>query len=277
MLPRAAGYGAVVTTTPPDTRDPDAYYVAIGQDRFLPTVHTEGAWSGDQQHMAPISGLLVDALERHAPRPDLVTSRVTFDILGVIPMTEVELSARVIRPGRTIELVEAQMIAAGRPVVRATAWRLQTSDTSAVAGQEYQPMPPREECDALDVPSIWPGGFIRSLEYRSAPGRKPGHAQVWMRSKVDLIADRPTGSLAGAFALIDAANGIAVRCRPGEVLFPNTDLTVHLFRQPAGEWLGLDVEVAFGTDGTGLTAAVLHDDHGPFGRAAQTLTVRPLT
>lgn len=258
------------------TSQPAAYYVQTGPDGYLPTVHTQGAWADDQQHMAPVSGLLIDALERCAPRPDLVMARVTYDILGVIPLSEVELTSAVIRPGRTIELVEAQLIAGGRPVVRATAWRLQRADTSAVAGQEYRPMRPRDECDVLDLPLIWDGGFIKSLQYRTAPGRRPGHAQVWLKSEVDLVADRPTSRLAGTFALIDTANGIAVREQPGRVLFPNTDLTVHLFRQPAGEWLGLDVDVAFGADGTGLTATVLHDEEGPFGRAAQTLTVRPL-
>ena len=58
------------------------------------------------------------------------------------------------------------------------------------------------------------------------------------------------------------------------MLFPNTDLTVHLFRQPTGDWLGLDTDVSFGPDGIGLTASVLHDERGPIGRAAQTLTLR---
>ena len=72
-------------------------------------------------------------------------------------------------------------------------------------------------------------------------------------------------------------NGVAVRARPDAVAFPNTDLTVHVFRQPHGEWLGLDVEVAFGPDGVGMTSAVLHDETGPFGRALQILTLRPMS
>jgi hypothetical protein len=47
-----------------------------------------------------------------------------------------------------------------------------------------------------------------------------------------------------------------------------------MYRQPQGEWLGLDNEVSFGTDGIGLTSTVLHDLTGPFGRAEQILTLR---
>ena len=60
-------------------------------------------------------------------------------------------------------------------------------------------------------------------------------------------------------------------------MFPNVDLTIHLHRQPTGDWVGLDTTVIFGTGGHGLTSTVLHDVLGPVGQASQTLTVRPLS
>jgi hypothetical protein len=75
---------------------------------------------------------------------------------------------------------------------------------------------------------------------------------------------------------VDTANGIAVRRSPREWMFPNVDLTIHLHRQPTGDWVGLDTTVIFGTGGHGLTSTVLHDVLGPVGQASQTLTVRPL-
>ncbi len=59
-------------------------------------------------------------------------------------------------------------------------------------------------------------------------------------------------------------------------MFPNVDLSIHLYRQPEGRWVGLDTGVVFGRDGQGLTSTVLHDMHGPVGQAQQILTVRPL-
>ncbi|WP_188940796.1 thioesterase family protein [Nakamurella endophytica] len=251
-----------------------AYFVPAGPGRFRSTEHAQGAWSADEQHMGPVSGLLVHALEACAPRDDLVMSRVAFDILGQIPAGEVAVSARVVRPGRTIELLEAEMSADGRLLVRATAWRLLRSDTTRIAGTDLTPLPPPESGRPFDGSGTWPGGFIRSLDIRTLGEPRPGRAQVWLRSGVELLAGRTSTDLASLFALVDTANGIAVRVRPGEAFFPNTDLTVHLFRQPVGRWLGLDTEVSFGGDGTGLTASVLHDRIGPIGRAAQTLTLR---
>lgn len=224
--------------------------------------------------MAPAAGLLAQALETCSPREDLAISRVAFDIFGSIPSGEVEVRARVIRPGRTIELVEAEMTAGGRTVVRATAWRLAVSDTAAIAGTDLGAIPGPEEGVPLDMGAIWPGGFIRSVEARVIGESVPGRSTVWLRTPVDLIEGRPTSPTARIFGLMDTANGVAVRAHPQEVLFPNTDLTVHLFRRPTGTWLGLRTEVSFGPDGLGLTAAVLYDLMGPFGRSAQTLTLR---
>jgi hypothetical protein len=76
---------------------------------------------------------------------------------------------------------------------------------------------------------------------------------------------------------MDIANGMAVRTSPGQVAFPNVDLTAHFFARPGDGWLGFDTTVSFGADGIGLTASVIHDERGPIGTSAQCLTVRPTT
>jgi hypothetical protein len=263
-------------TVSTDAPDPDAYYVPLGDDRYRSTVHVQGAWTDEHQNMAPVSGLLTRAIERCEPRDDLMVSRIAFDILGAIPCGEAAIAARIIRPGRTIELLEAEMSIGGRVVVRATAWRLALADTSAIAGSAVGPMPGPEAGEPWHAPDVWGGGYIRSVEFRVLPGWQPGRGRVWMRTGIDLVAGQPSSDLAQYAGLIDTANGIAVRADPTSVLFPNTDLTVHLVRTPVGPWVGLDTTVSFGPDGVGLTATVLHDVSGPVGRAAQTLTVRPL-
>lgn len=251
-----------------------SYYEPLGPGRYRSTRHATGAWDTSHQHMSPVAGLLVEALQQCAPRPELVLSRVTFEILGVIPGGECSVSAAVVRPGRTIELVQAELSVAGRVAVRAHGWRLQVSDTADLAGTRTGRLPGPEAGAPFHPERTWRGGYIRSLQFRVLPGWEPGHGQVWLRSTVDLVAGAATSELAGVFAMVDTANGVSVRVDPGELLFPNVDLTVHLFRQPQGPWLGLDTEVSFGPAGVGLTAAVLHDLHGPFGRSAQLLTLR---
>ncbi|AKT52527.1 thioesterase [Arsenicicoccus sp. oral taxon 190] len=260
------------------------YYAALGEGRYQPTLHAQGAWNDWEQHMAPASGLLVHALEQHEVRADMQLARITFEILGVIPAAEVRIECRTVRPGRTIELVEATMLAptvtsdgayADKPVVRATAWRLIQQDTTEVAGGFQPGLPAPDQAEPWDSTTIWGGGFIRSLDFRSVEGGVPGRGKAWVGTDLGLVDGEESSEVARFLGLVDTANGIAVRQHPGEWMFPNVDLTVHLFRRPRFGWLGLDTQVTFGETGLGLTSSDLYDEDGPVGRVEQILTVRP--
>ncbi|GAB3714418.1 thioesterase family protein [Nocardiopsis oceani] len=261
-----------------DTSARDCYYERIDEHRFKPTVHTGGAWAPDEQHFSPLGGLITHAIERHAAsekNPGMVLGRISFDILGRLGMEECEVRVETVRPGRTIQLVEATVLIAGRTAVRARAWYLATWDTGAVAGGAPAPLTPPEELSPWEMGLVWPGGYIDSLEVRPLGEPRPGRASAWIRSPLDLVAGETTGPAAAFIRYVDTANGIAVRESPTEWMFPNLDLTVHLYRQPEGGWTGLDTTVTFGANGQGLTDSVLHDVTGPVGTAQQILTVRP--
>lgn len=255
-----------------------SYYEPIDEHRYKPTSHASGAWDPDEQHFSPLGGLVVHAIDRFlAARPDngLVLSRISFDILGRLALDECEIRVETIRPGRTIELVEAVVLIADRPVVRARAWFLASGDTGAVAGGAADRLTPPQELEPWDMTDVWPGGWIASLEARAVAPPLPGRATAWVTTPLDLVAGEPVSALASYIALVDTANGIAVRQPPGAWMFPNVDLTVHLHRRPEGRWTGLDTTVVFGPTGQGITSTVLHDVNGPVGHAQQILTVRP--
>ena len=265
----------------PDEPAPTSY----GPDptTFRPTRHTSGAWSTTEQHIAPLTGLVVHEIERMvaaraadgAP-DDLLVGRVTYDILGVVTMAEFAIEVATVRPGRTIELLEAVVTQHGRTVCRARAWRLSRQDTEAVAGGAPEPVAGPDTVQPQHLRRVWPGGYIDSLDVRPVTASRPGRTTTWVATGIPLLPDEAVGDLARYVGLVDTANGIAVREDPRTWLFPNVDLTIHLHRTPQGGWVGLDTTVVFGADGLGLTETVLHDVHGPVGRAAQCLTVRPV-
>lgn len=255
-----------------------AYFERTGQSAFRAGEHTTGAWSLDEQHIGPALGLLVHAVEldRDRRRDDaLVIGRLSYDILGTIPVGEMDIAVRVVRAGRTIELVEATLSHNGRDTVLLRAWLMVTAPTAALAGTTLTPIPRRADMPAWSPTAVWPGGFIASADaYRQQ--LEPGRAAYWVRPKVPLIRDEAVSSLARAAGLIDIANGFTVRAAPEEVAFPNIDLTAHFFAHPTGEWIGFDTSVSFGPSGVGLTHSVLHDESGPIGSMSQILTVRPV-
>ncbi|MFJ3669062.1 thioesterase family protein [Streptomyces sp. NPDC090106] len=257
---------------------PDSYFEAIDDHRYKPTAHAVGAWSTDEQHFSPLGGLVAHALERHraaAPDSGLLLSRISYDILGRLALDECEIRVETVRPGRTIELVEAVVTISGRAVVRARAWYLAALDTRGVEGADAERLAAPGTLARWRMSDAWPGGYIDSVDVRPVAPPRPGRTAAWISTSLDLVAGQPSGPVARFLALVDTANGIAVRRPPSEWMFPNVDLTVHLHRQPHGDWTGLDTTVSFGPSGQGLTSTVLHDVDGPVGTAQQILTVRP--
>jgi len=221
-----------------------------------------------------MAGLIAYEMQQFVGNDGKVLARLSLDILGVVAVGEFELTVDVRRPGRTIALVEAQVAQVGRTVVAARAWRLAPFETAEVAGAADDRIPGPDGIPLWDMTSIWPGGYIDSLEVRRSNAAEPGRAVSWIRTPVGLLAGESVGDIASWLALVDTTNGVAVRTSPKEWLFPNVDLTIHLHRQPVGAWVGLDTSVAFGRTGLGVTSTVLHDIEGPVGRAEQALTVR---
>lgn len=253
-----------------------AYFERTGAASFRATDHVGGAWNTEEQHIAPALGLLTHLVERDrdARREDgLVVSRLSFDILGTLSVGPVTTAVTVLRPGRTIELVEATLAQGGRTAVVLRAWLQRPNDTTSVAGTDLPRIAPPEQMEHWDASSLWPGGFIASADVRRAQV-EPGRAAYWVRTSLPLVSGEDVSPLASAAGLFDIANGMAVRTDPRELAFPNLDLTAHLFEQPQGEWLGFDTTVSFGPGGVGLTSSVLHDHRGPVGTLAQVLTLR---
>lgn len=256
--------------------DEDHYYVALGDGRYEPTRHCQGAWSEHEQHMAAVTGLVVHALERHDPRPDLQWSRLSFDILGMLPVATTSLRTRTLRPGRTIELVEAVASAGGRDVVSLRAWRLTRGDTTAVAASEAAPMPDPLSVPVWDGMHRWGGNFLRTLEFRADQARlRPGRGQAWVRTATPLVAGEESTDFARWCGMLDVANGTVARQEPTDWLYPNVDLTLHLHREPQGPWVGLDTRVSWGPTGIGQSSSDVHDELGPVGSLEQSLTLRP--
>ena len=105
--------------------------------------------------------------------------------------------------------------------------------------------------------------------------RALGPGRVWMRLRHPLVQGEPLTPLARLVATSDFANGVSSVLPFTRFLFINADLTIHLYRQPHGEWIGMDARTLLSSGGTGLAESVLHDVHGPVGRAFQSLVVQP--
>jgi len=253
-----------------------SFFRADGDD-FEPSELTRGPWDPDSQHAGPPAALLGRAIERCGDGDGKHVGRVTVEVLRPVPMTRLTTSAEVVRPGRSVELVEASLADQEGEVMRARAWRLVKKPV------ELDPAPPDEPpahgpADGTPKDFFPTGvdvGYHTAMEYRFIEGGflKPGPATVWMRQRGPLVEGEEPSPLERLLVVADVGNGVSAVLDWREHLFINTELTVHLLRPPDGDWVGVDAVTHL--DGVGLAESVLWDERGRLGRGAQTLLVRP--
>jgi hypothetical protein len=254
----------------------DSFYVPRGEDRWLATVHTTGPWDERAQHGGPPSALLGRAIGRCEPRGDMVVARFTTEILSAIPVGEVEVRARVARPGRSVQLLEAALAAGGREVAWARAWRVLRTEAPDAGPPRAAPPGLPGEGPAIP-PGGWVDGYLSAIEWRNVRGRfgVPGPATVWARMRYPLVAGEDPAPLERVLVVADSGNGASGELDLRRWHFINPELTVHLHREAAGEWICLDAATHISTGGAGLATSILWDRHGPVGVGAQTLLIAP--
>jgi hypothetical protein len=257
---------------------PDAFYLPDGEDRYLATELTRGPWDADSQHAGPPSALLARELERLPDAEDFQVGRVTFEILGPVAIGPALLSARILRPGRRVQLVEAELSDGEKTVIRATAWRLRKAEVDLPERTVKRTLPPPgpdQGRDAGYFPTAQEHGYHTAMEVRFVSGgfMEEGPATAWLRMRQPLLAGEQPSPLQRLLVAADVGNGISSPVDYREFLFLNVELTVHIELLPASEWIGVDAVTFPRPSGVGIAESVLFDLDGRVGRAAQTLLV----
>src|ERR687894_3208698 len=120
---------------------PGAFFERDG-DVLVPSELTRGPWDPGAQHAGPPSALVARAIERCEPRDGMRVGRITLEILRPVPIAPLSVAVEVVRPGRSVELLEATLSGPEGELIRARAWRLQASDLNL---DEPEPPPPGPE------------------------------------------------------------------------------------------------------------------------------------
>lgn len=259
---------------------PSAFFIPDDAQpgRYHPTEATVGPWSPQHQHGGPPIALLADAIGRHPSAAPMDLGRLTVEFMGPVPLDPCEVQVQVLRPGKRVELLQAQYRAQGKVVLSAQAWRLQREPgiCPAVADDFVLPALPTEECTRF-FPGTDGFPYGRSLEWRFAEGGfdSLGPATVWARLRIPLVQGQATSGLAGLLTMLDSANGTSCALDFRQWGFVPVDLTLNLHRLPIGPWFGMATRTVIDSGGIGTTTATAFDQTGPVGKSLQTLFVRP--
>ncbi|MDX6728309.1 MAG: hypothetical protein QOK49_3114 [Baekduia sp.] len=255
----------------------DAVFTFDG-DAFVPSVHARGPWDAQAMHGGAPAALLARAIEGLETPVPMRCVRLAVEFASAVPLAPVVATARITRGGRRLALVEAELTTAdGTVVLRARGTLLRIGDVELPSTATVPDAIPGPEAGRV---ARWAGGeetagfHLTAIELRFVRGDwGRGPALGWFRLAMPLVAGETPTPLQRTVAFADFGNGLSRTLDFTTHLFVNTDLTVHLHREPVGEWVALDARTDLDPTGAGQATSILRDGHGRLGVAAQSLFV----
>jgi hypothetical protein len=188
------------------------------------------------------------------------------------PMTKLRTQTAVLTEGGRISVVDNTLWPDGEDQpsasVRVTLSRERAVEVPGFAdgeGDRFDPLQfPLRTRPAAAHGRPW---FMDAMEARW------GDEVAWFHLKHEIVAG--AGPLSSVLGPADWTHGIA---RPFQnvVADPNPNLTVQLFRQPLGKWLGIRAQTRWRPrTGLGLGSGILLDVHGEIGRVSMSVVLVP--
>jgi acyl-Coa thioesterase superfamily protein/acyl-CoA thioesterase superfamily protein len=253
----------------------ESIFEPSGDGRFIPTEAALGPWTDQALHGGPPTMLLAREVERFPADQEMFVSRLTVELLRPVGRVPLDVRARLVRPGRKVQLVETSLWNDESEVARATALRIRRASIKVPSSSEVPPRP--EPASQQPWTGSWRPGHayhVLGVEVRGPTlGEEAGPGWAWFRLKLPLVPGEEPSPLLRVRAAADFPNGISYVVNPRKVTFVNPDLSVFVIRPPVDEWVLVDARTWLEPGGTGMAEGALYDRHGRIGRSVQSLIV----
>jgi len=239
-------------------------------NHWRPSALAAGPFSGLQG--GAVASLLTAEVEALAGTRKWGTAvSVTAWFLRPTPMTDLRTQLAVVSEGGRVSVVDNTLWPANEDqpcaTVRLTLSRERAVEIAGFSDQTRAPV------DPLQFPLRSPHAVHGRTWFMDAMEARAGADAAWFRLKHPIIAG--AGPLSSVLGPADWTHGIA---RPFQnvVADPNPNLTVQLFRPPAGEWVGVRAQTRWRpAAGLGTGSGVLLDKHGEIGRVSMSVILVP--
>jgi len=249
-----------------------AHFTLTEGGGFMPTQFAQSHWGDDHLNGPAVVGLVARALENHCGSPDFMPARLTTDLFRAARGVLTTIDVRIVRDGRRVRSAECDVVQDGRAVARATL--VQYRRSTAPPGREWTspasfPEPPEPDGTVLPYIGSDEGGWTRS----------PGDHQNDSRKRVyndgiNVVAGEKNSPFVRA-AMLAESTSLVTNLGTDGIGYINGDLTVALSRLPLDEWVGIQGDSHFATDGVSVGTATLFDHQGAFGTGIVTAVANP--
>ncbi|MEW6721378.1 MAG: thioesterase family protein [Thermodesulfobacteriota bacterium] len=260
------------------TEHPAAFFRQVAENTFEPSEATIGPWSPELQHGGPPCALLTHAFRTYPSQAPFVITKISVEFLNAVPVKPCEIKVEIVRGGKRIELLKAEYLSGGKKFLVAHAWRFSPAPGVTTPVPDIFETPPFPEAQSHTFfPGIETFPYGEALEWRFIKGGydSRGPAAVWTRPRIPLVENRKINGLESLVLMVDYANGISAELDITKWTFVPVDLIVGVYRQPEGEWVGMDARTVMEGEGIGQTSTTLFDARGKLGRSIHSLFIRP--
>jgi hypothetical protein len=254
----------------------DSIFEPVDGDRFIPTEAALSPWSDQALHGGPPTMLMAREIERFDSEQEMFVARLTVELLRPVGRVPLTVKARMVRPGRKVQLVEASLWNGEVEVARTTALRIRRAAVEVPHTSDAPPHPAPESVPAWS--GSWRSGGVYHLlgvEARGPQSAEAAPGWAWFRLKLPVVPGEEPSGLLRVCAAADFPNGISYMVDPRRTSFVNPDLTLSIHRHPVDEWVMVDARTWLEPHGTGFADGALYDRSGRIGRSLQSLLVEP--
>lgn len=230
---------------------------------YRPLDPARSYWSREALGGRAVVGLLGHEIERLHGSDALVPARLTIDMHRLAPFDAVQVHSRVIRDGRRLRLVEADLVVGGEAVARATCQFLAPSE--APPGHVWAPpawSSPHPDTLAEERGRHSPRDF--DLRWVSGGLGATTDKGCWMRERLELVEGQPFTPFSRVALAADFASPF-INAGDAGIRYMNTDVTLHLHRPAQGEWIGFEATGHEASQGIAVGHCRLHDVTGAIG------------
>lgn len=256
---RAASHFFVAGDSPP------------GEREFHPTEAALSRWGVDLLNGPAVVGLAARCLENEHSAAGFVPTRFTADLFRAACRVPTSVRTRLIRDGARVRSADCDVLQGGVVVARATVMAYRRSGPPP--GSEWV----AEQSFAPPAGAAGPVYLLGSDDAGWSPD-SGAHQNVFRKRVYHRTAEVVDGEPASPFvrAVVAAeATSLVTNLGTRGIGYINGDLTVAMSRLPVGDYLGVQADSHWCSDGISVGAATLFDDSGPFGIGMVTAVANP--
>ncbi len=261
---------------------PDDALVDVDGDTVIPTELCGGPWAANAQHGSAVAAVLARAVESVATPVPRRPARFTVDLLSPVPMEPMRQAVRVVKAGKRIAVVDAELHHGDRLAARASCLLMREGESYPLpTGRPAPPepaLPPTEQMAPTfeeDLFDFELPGFARAMDYMRTQGthRSGVPASAWIGLRCSIARGEPVTPFQLAAAAADMGSGLGSYLDWQKWRTINADITLHLLRLPRGSMIGLDGEFRADPGGIGMSGCAMFDHEGYFARMTSSTFV----